>query len=157
MHLAADEGGASTVEEGASAAAGGVPGRSCAVQVVVVGFNHGTVAEKPLDDVALSEICQIESVSWSLCGAEVSIGWVQRDIDYRFDAPCRDVRSTQVVCNHAKTDASISLYYPPQLRAFFTDGSLHKAFEPANFLGKVLASDVGSIQFLEWKHEIKSC
>lgn len=33
MHLAADEGGASTVEEGASAAAGGVPGRSCAVQV----------------------------------------------------------------------------------------------------------------------------
>ena len=29
------------------------------------------ISEKLLDDVALSEICQLESVSWSLCGAEV--------------------------------------------------------------------------------------
>ncbi len=36
-------------------------GRNGRVQVVVVGFNHGTEGEQRVDEGALSEICQVRA------------------------------------------------------------------------------------------------
>ena len=116
-----------------------------------------------LDDTALAEICQPESVSWSLCGPHVSIGWVRRDLEVEEieDAAnrsgggtvltSRDTTGHVIVCNATNRRASITVYYPPQLASFFTDGSLLGAFEPGGFLGSKLAADVGEIRFLEWR------
>eukprot|EP00960_Hanusia_phi_P050747 760400-Hanusia_phi.AAC.11 len=129
-------------------------GRSHAgeVQVVVVGFNHGYQAEQRIDENALSEICQPESVAWSLCGTEISIGWVQRDMQEEAPDKARDTCGHVVVCNASRRDACITMFYPSQVRelpprslgdrlqqlaAFFADSSLHKAFESSGFLGKV--------------------
>jgi len=116
-----------------------------------------------LDDTALAEICQPESVSWSLCGPHVSIGWVRRDLEVEEieDAAnmsgggtiltSRDTTGHVIVCNATNRRASITVYYPPQLASFFLDGSLLGAFEPGGFLGSKLAADVGEIRFLEWR------
>jgi hypothetical protein len=53
------------------------------------------------------------------------------------DAVWRDLSSHLVVCNAAVGKSSITFLYPGGLAPFFTDESLHKAFEPGNFLNKV--------------------
>ena len=85
-------------------------------------------ADKVLDDTALAEICQPESVSWALCGAQVSIGWVRRDLVIQAaEDPEQDqsrgggtVRTHEwhdttghvIVCNGAKRQSAITMYYP---------------------------------------------
>lgn len=54
--------------------------RPSPIQVVIVGINGGEDASK-LDDLVLSEMCQMESVSWGLCGQQVSVSWVIRDLE----------------------------------------------------------------------------
>ena len=140
----------SSQEESSSAAGLQHPG---GVQVVVVGFNHGYQEEQRIDENALSEICQPESVTWSLCGTEISIGWVQRDMQEEAPYKPRDTCGHVVVCNASRRDSCITMFYPSQVRpllcsflvdhvrqlaAFFADSSLHKAFESSGFLGKVV-------------------
>ena len=104
-------------------------------------------------------------MSWSLCGPQVSIGWVKRDLLVEeVDGPAedasicggtvlttRDTTGNVIVCNASKRRTAITMYYPPQLASFFTDRSLLGAFEPGGFLGSKLAADVGEIRFLEWR------
>lgn len=141
-------------EGGGEAAAGGSHHtRPSTIQIVVVGFNDVLPGEAKLDDLVLSEMCQAESVSWNLCGQEVAVSWVIRDMEPLVpgEAFRRDRGGHLVVCNAALTRSSITLFYPGGLAPFFSDESLHRAFEPGNFLNKVLADDVGSIRFLEWR------
>lgn len=53
------------------------------------------------------------------------------------DAVWRDRSSHLVVCNPTVSRSSITIMYSGGLAPFFTDESLHKAFEPGNFLNKV--------------------
>ena len=51
------------------------------IQVVIMGINGGDADSPKLDDLVLSEMCQMESVSWGLCGKQVSVSWVIRDLE----------------------------------------------------------------------------
>jgi hypothetical protein len=55
--------------------------RPSPIQVVIVGINGGDADAPKLDDLVLSEMCQMESVSWGLCGKQVSVSWVIRDLE----------------------------------------------------------------------------
>jgi hypothetical protein len=139
---------------------GGLGGGSAVshAQVVVMAFNKFGEAEgrghKALDDTALAELCQPDSVTWSLLGSNVSIGWVRRDlvveevenVEEEADEgrllrngsavlSARDTTGHVVVCNGSNRRASITMYYPPQLASFFSDPALLSAFEPRGFLG----------------------
>jgi hypothetical protein len=84
----------------------------------------------------------MDSVTWTLCGAELNLCWVIRDLEPEDQSAAngghrRDKRGKVVVCNPERRDSSITLYYPEQFSPFFGDEGLHKALEPGNFLNKV--------------------
>jgi hypothetical protein len=85
---------------------------------------------------------QMDSVTWTLCGPEMNLCWVIRDLEPEDPVAAhgghrRDKRGKVVVCNPERRDSSITLYYPEQFSSFFGDEGLHKALEPGNFLNKV--------------------
>lgn len=117
---------------------------------------------------------------WGLCGSRVSVGWVERNVAHSpagasgggAGAAVEERSGHLIVFNAERQAARLSVYYPPQLAAFFSDASLRRAFERHGFLGKVLvevgtgwvrgmgaetgwrgwqelAGEVGAIHFLE--------
>jgi len=123
-----------------------VDSKPAKVQVVITSFNHGLEGEVRIEDATLTELCEVESISWQkFFGKYVNLGWVNKDV-YRLDSNERTI-----ICSREKRYGDICLYYPAHLEPFFMDKALRQTLEPGNLLHSLLADHIDAIHFEEWR------